>query len=40
MNNRNQKPLFCGSRQSPIVTLYFLNITKNYAECEKCYYQD
>ena len=40
MNNRNQKPLICGNCQAAITNLYFWNITKNYAECEKCYYQD
>ena len=36
----NQKPLFCGQCQTAITNLYFWNISKNYAECEKCYYQD
>jgi hypothetical protein len=36
----NQKPLSCGNCQTAITNLYFWNITKNYAECEKCYYQD
>ena len=36
----NQKPLFCGNCLTAITHLYFWNISKNYAECENCYYQD
>jgi hypothetical protein len=37
----NRKPaLICGNCQSAITSLYFWNISKNYAECERCYYRD